>query len=137
MPHIEHADKLTKIFGGWPSFHDAEVLRLTLDRSGPEGPTLEMQVHAFTMTSEVDAKGHYVLKNHTLVTLRFTGIVLLAMRWFNRQNVLSDLLISDLDPAAHEGRRIRVELPSSFGLEAEFEATRAVVVEAKPYNAAA
>jgi hypothetical protein len=59
------------------------------------------------------------------------------MKWFNHQNVLSDILISDLDPAAHEGRRIRVELPSSYGLQAQFEATRAVVLKAEPYNAAA
>jgi Immunity protein 50 len=137
MTPLEHAEQLTRIFGEWPSFHDAEVIRLTLDRSGPDGPTLEAQIHVFAMTSEVDATGHYVLKNHTLVTLRFTEVAIERLRWFNNQNVLSDLIFSDLDPAVHDGRRFRVELPSSYGLEGTFECKRAIVSEVKAYDAAA
>jgi len=115
MPTIEHSDRVTRIFGEWPSFHDAEVVRLVLDRSGSEGPTLEVQIHVFAATSEVDATGHYVLKNHTLVTLQVTEVALEKMQWFNNQNVLFDLVIVDIDPAAHEGRRLRVELSSPTG----------------------
>lgn len=32
MPVIAGAELLTSLFGAWPSFHDAEVLRLALDR---------------------------------------------------------------------------------------------------------
>ena len=137
MRDLEQAEKLTRIFGEWPSFHDAEVVRVVLDRTGPEAPTLTLEIHVYTMTSEVDARGFYVLTNHTLATLRFTEVALISMQGFNSQNSLSDLLISDLDPAVHEGRRVHVQLPSSYGLEAEFEAVRGMVVEAKPYDAAA
>src|SRR6266550_5444997 len=101
MSLIEHSDKLTGIFGRWPSFHDAEVLRLALDRTGPEGPTLDVQIHVFAATSEVDSTGHYVLKNHTLVTLRFTEVAVENLQWFNKQNVLFELAIVDIDPDAH------------------------------------
>ncbi len=43
--HIVGADRLASRFGGWPSFHDAEVVRLMLDRNGANGPTAEMLVH--------------------------------------------------------------------------------------------
>jgi hypothetical protein len=85
MPTNEHAEKLTHIFGEWPSFHVAEVVCLVLDRSGSEAPTLEAQIHVFAVTSDLDANGHYVLANHTLVTLRFTKVALLELGGFNRR----------------------------------------------------
>jgi hypothetical protein len=129
----EQASNLESIFGRWPSFHDAEVLRLSLDRSGEEGPTLDVVIHVFEMTTEIDAKGFYVLKNHTEVTFRFTHVVLSRLQWFNRQNVLSSLEVEELDPTAHEGRRFRVDMPSSYGLEAEFECQRAIVLNVQPF----
>jgi len=130
----EHSSNLESVFGRWPSFHDAEVLRLSLDRSGEEGPTLDVVVHVFEMTTAIDAKGFYVLKNHTEVTLRFTHVVVSRLQWFNHQNVLSSLEVEELDPAAHEGRRFRVEMPSSYGLEAEFECRRAIVLNVQLFR---
>jgi hypothetical protein len=57
MPLVENAAALTKIFGKWPTFHDAEVLRIVLDRAGDDGPTIEAQIHVFAMTSRVDDSG--------------------------------------------------------------------------------
>ena len=88
------------------------------------------------MTSEVDAKGYYVLKNHTEVALSFTKVVMSRLQWFNHQNVLSSLEIDEIDPAAHEGRRFHVELPSSFGLEAVFECERAIVTDVRSFESA-
>jgi hypothetical protein len=130
----ENATQLESIFGRWPSFHDAEVLRLSLDRSGEDGPTLDVVIHVFEMTSEVDAKGFYILKKHTEVTFRFTHIVLLQMQWFNDQNVLSSLEVAELDATANEGRRFRVAMRSSWGLEAEFECQRAIVLNVRPFH---
>ncbi len=136
MELFEHSEKLTRIFRGWPSFHDAEVVRLILDRTGSEAPSLEAWIHVFQATSEVDSAGHYVLKNHTLVTLTFKGVALEQLQWFNQQNVLSSLEVSSIDPADHEGRRIRVEMPSLYGVEARFECKRAIVTDAKIYESA-
>lgn len=135
--NIENAGSLELVFGGWPSFHDAEVLRVVLDRSGEDGPTLEAAIHVFEMTSEIDSRGYYVLRHHTEVVLRFTGVVLSRLQWFNHQNVLSSLEISELDPRDREGRAFRVEMPSSYGLEAEFDCKRAVVASVRPYGPAA
>lgn len=52
-PHfVVHSERLTRIFGRWPSFHDAEVTEAHLSRGEPvmEGalsgsPTLTVKVH--------------------------------------------------------------------------------------------
>jgi hypothetical protein len=131
---FENSALLELIFGRWPSFHDAEVLRVVLDRSGDEGPTLEVTIHVFDMTSDVDPQGFCVLKNHTEVTLRFTLVGLKRLQWFNHQNVLSSLEISEIDPKECDGRRLRVEMPSSYGLEAEFDCKRAIVASVRPFR---
>jgi hypothetical protein len=70
---IAGADDLIKLFGHWPSFHDAKVVRFVLDRSdaSKSGPSILAQVHTFAVTDEVGGDGAYVLKNHTLVSFRF------------------------------------------------------------------
>jgi len=131
---VEHADRLSGIFGRWPSFHDAEVLHLSLDRAGGI-PTLELLVHVFEATSELDANGSYVLRNHTLVRLRFVDLVLEEIAGFNEQNVLFDLTVVEQSSGGGQ-RRLRVELSTSYGLSGSFECERAIVVEASPYEAA-
>jgi len=45
--NITGADQVTSIFGHWPSFHDAEVIRLELVRGDPFvcGPVLLADIH--------------------------------------------------------------------------------------------
>jgi hypothetical protein len=47
----------------WPTFHDAEVLSLTLERKGLSRP----RVHTWHMTNQVDERGHYVLTKQIAV----------------------------------------------------------------------
>ena len=70
------AELLTEVFGRWPSFHDAEVVRLSLERREPygAGPDLVADVYAFEMTEKVGPDGAYVLRNQVLVTFRFSGV---------------------------------------------------------------
>src|SRR5262252_5018393 len=98
VDRIPGADKLIAVFGYWPSFHDAEVHSMNLDRrpqADGYGPTLEAMIHAFEMNSEVGADGCYVLRHHVLVHFRFHDVVELQLEAFNCQNVLYGLHISD------------------------------------------
>jgi len=122
-----------RIFGEWPSFHDAEVVGLSLDREGAEGPSLDLRIHVFETTAEVDSEGVFVQKNHALVTLRFLGVELEHLGGFNEQNVLFDLHITPLDPDEHEGRCIAVRLETSYGLGGEFQCSSCVVADVRPY----
>jgi len=66
MPPIESliggADKLVKIFGRWPSFHDAEMIEFSLSRSypgtkkGQSDTYLMAKIYLREMTSEIDGR---------------------------------------------------------------------------------
>ncbi len=89
---IGNADEVISRFGHWPSFHDAEVIRLELARTGV--PTLTLEVYAFARLSETDEKGYYKLANRCLVTFLCKGLVDLTLEGFNHQNVVSGLSFS-------------------------------------------
>jgi hypothetical protein len=131
---VENAEALTRIFGHWPSFHDAEVLSMRFERGGEGGPSLEARIHVFHMTRDVDPAGFYVLTHHTVVTFAFHHILLIKCKWFNGQNVLSDLLFEAVDPATHSGRGIGVYFEETYGVDAELACDRVIVTEVVAEN---
>jgi hypothetical protein len=48
----------------WPTFHDAEVLDLHLERTAAR---CLFHVHAFRMTSETDDRGYFICDRHIVV----------------------------------------------------------------------
>lgn len=137
---IAGAEQLVAVFGYWPSFHDAEVLWLRLDRrdhgEGCYGPTLEALVHAFEMTSEVGADGYYILRHHVLVHLRFLDVVELRLDGFNYQNALMGLTLTDLRDRQMERVRWEIHFDSAFGADASFQCYAAEVVSVVPCSKA-
>jgi hypothetical protein len=115
----------------WPSFHDAEVLEISLDR---RGPTLEAKIHVFRMTEEIDSRGYFVLTHHTLVTLRFVEIVLQNLRWFNQQNVLSNLYIERTSGDDAELGDYKVEFGGCWGVEIDLIYAKIVLAGVEPFN---
>src|SRR5688500_17681908 len=98
---IEGSERLTSIFGYWPSFHDAEVIEFSLWRGNidPDAgvytlPILTTKIHLWELTSEIDARGYYVLRHRTLATLRFHEVDEFCMDGFNHQNQIFSLNIS-------------------------------------------
>lgn len=133
--HLVHgADRLTRVFGEWPSFHDAEVLRLELHRAGPRGPFLDAAIHHWTLTDEVDSKGFLVTKLHTLTTFRFHDVDRVELSGFNRQNVLSNLVIEAMEPESDHGHQIRVHLESCFGVDARFVCRSCEIISTAPHE---
>src|SRR4051795_12352549 len=102
VPRIAGAEQLVAVFGYWPSFHDAEVLWMRLDRrahgEGCYGPTLEALIHAFDFeaTSPVGSDGRHALRRSVLVHLRFRDVDGLRVEGFNFQNKLHGLTLEDL-----------------------------------------
>ena len=130
---IQNSLDIEKIFGGWPSFHDAEVLRLTLERSGADGPTMETIIHVFEATKEIDSQGYYITKNHVDVTLTFINVEAIRLEGFNHQNVLMSVEVAESDPIQQEGRRWHVRMPSIYGLDAEFNCDSVIVSKVQPH----
>jgi hypothetical protein len=135
---VERSERLTSIFGYWPSFHDAEVIEFNLWRGDVEPdakryifPTLTAKIHLWEITSEIDARGYLVLRHHTLATLRFHDIFELCMNGFNHQNAIFGLSITSA-PTEGFPQRLHVEFEPAFGVTATFYCLRVEVVEAQP-----
>jgi hypothetical protein len=125
---------ITDWFGCWPSFHDAEVLSMHLDRRSSEkgcGSKLTVRIHAYEMTSEVDERGRYKTIKHVIITLEFDGVQEIALDDFNCQNSLWDL---SLEEAVDEDERpaLGVSFRPSFGVRCDFRCTLARVTSIEP-----
>jgi hypothetical protein len=132
IPVIKNVEIIERIFGCWPSFHDAEVHRLAITRGGGDGPEMDITIHHWEMTNEVDARGYYTLRHHTLTTLRFSGVQTLQLDGFHYQNVLFELEISECEPGAP--CRYFVGMPGSTGFDASFGCNEIHVLSAEPYQ---
>lgn len=122
-------------FGYWPSFHDAEVHWLRLERPfkeelGYAEPAVEFLIHGWEMTNEVDARGYYVLQKHHLVQFRFEGLGESDLSGFNHQNAILGLRISKAEGDGAE--RIRVVFEHAHGLCGHFTAVSGQVVSVTP-----
>ncbi len=136
---IAGSEKLTKIFGYWPTFHDAEVPELHLDRGDvrPDDgvykfPILTLQIHVFEMTREVDSRGYFVLQHHTLTTLRFSDVQDLQMHGFNHQNAIMELIIVRKTREQGPSPYFEVTVDPAFGMGASFTSLGIEVVDAIP-----
>jgi Immunity protein 50 len=138
---IEGSEKLTCIFGRWPSFHDAEVVDLHLRRGDntqsnhPRFPVLTTKIHLWELTNEIEARGYYVLRNHTLATLRFHDVLNLEIKGFSHQNVIFGLSVESQELSESPWKRsfaVEFEPVAEFG--ATFRCSRIEVVEAIPWT---
>jgi hypothetical protein len=137
-PAIDGVELLVDRFGFWPSFHDAEVLWIRLDRSNGlqiQGPTVEMLVHVFEMTSEVTEGGYYRLKNHSQVHFRFEHVTELQIDGFNHQNAIFGLAIVDETGAGWENKYYKVTIDPSYGIGGTFYCVRPEILSVSPCNA--
>lgn len=133
--NIANSSRLISVFGYWPSFHDAEVVWVRLDRRATslgDGPTVEVLIHTFEMTSEIDAAGFYVLRKHVLVQLRFSKVMEPVLESFNHQNVLNGLDIREISSQQARSRSFAVTLDTSYGINAAFECQNIEVVDVQP-----
>jgi hypothetical protein len=94
------------------------------------GVELSARIHTWEMTNELDTRGNYVLKNHTLVTLNFSGVVELKLEGFNHQNVIFGLMIQPKESSEAASSEFHVEFDPSFGVDAIFDCSAIEVIEA-------
>jgi hypothetical protein len=118
---VPGAQQLSEWFGSWPTFHDAEVLSIELNRTGAS----RVRVHAFRMTSAVDSRGFYVSDKHCLVTFFLDDITALDLANFNAQNALFGLEFR------RENNEFLLTFDPSHGLEGTIKA-RSVKIEMTP-----
>jgi|SRR5690242_8940989 Immunity protein 50 len=97
IPHhlqeIPGATELHDWFGHWPTFHDAEVISLHLNRQG----TSALRVHTWETTNQVDTEGCYILTKHVVVEFLVDSVSNCVLGAFNHQNVISGLAVEKTD----------------------------------------
>jgi hypothetical protein len=108
-------------FGAVPTFHDAEVLSLCLERKG----TSTLVVYGFRMTAEIDARGYFVLDRKFIATFELIEIEMLELEGFSIQNVLDGLTLAE-SPSGY-----RIDLEPIYGLGGSI-ACKTVRVSFKP-----
>ena len=97
---IAGSEKLTSIFGYWPSFHDARIIDLHFwsgdvdpDQERYTFPILTVKLHVWELTEETDSKGGLVCRHHTLTTLRFHDVDDFKLEGFDHLNEILELSI--------------------------------------------
>jgi hypothetical protein len=90
--------------------------------------TLDLTLHTWEMTSEVDVKGYYVLRKHTLVAFRFAGVHGASLDRFDSGNILFGM---DITRAGDAGS-FHVELDSVMDMSGDFSATSGEILSVIP-----
>lgn len=128
---ITGSKKILDLYNGWPSFHDAEVVSLLLDRNrckGKYGPTVTVKIHCFTITNEV-VNGHYKTTNHALITVRFYDVVeFLLEHGFGTQNPLSGFFVEDIRTHQLEGMNYEVYFGAHLNCDMNFKCSAIEVI---------
>jgi Immunity protein 50 len=125
------------IFGRWPSFHDAEIHDLQLQRGyiNPEDqvyefPFLTIRLHLWPMTNDISQKGLYVSSKHTLTTMKFYDVDNFRMEGFNHQNAIFALGIEQKTRAEGPTPYFAVDFEPSFGIDLKFACLPIEIVDA-------
>src|SRR5277367_978093 len=108
-PYLRNTDAVLNAFGYWPRFHDAPVVAYNYDRAGHGA--VELTLHGWEMTSEVDSRGFFKLTKHHLVRFGFKLITNPNLPKFASGNILFGLDFSNAEDFAAAGR-FSVELDS-------------------------
>ncbi len=116
---VPGAAEIFSWFGYWPSFHDAEIVSIELNRSG----TSTLKVRTFATSKELDARGCFITNKHAVVSFLLDGICALQLDGFNHQNVIFDLGLNKQDEGYElvfggcygvEGRIVASEIQITF-----------------------
>ena len=113
LVNVAGAIELCDWFGYWPTFHDAEIIRLSLNRSEPS----TVEVYTWKITGQVDKKGYYLLTKHVLVEFLLHDVIELDLSGFSKQNVIAGLDVQKTD------RGYLLGLSPCYGLAGTIETT--------------
>ena len=123
---LKNSGILKDKFGYWPSFHDAEILSVVLDRIGPSLLLRVLSGHYKEAGEKMAFAGYFE------VVLRFEDIDNLVLDSFNHQNVISFVQVSSItEERFATGKvedRLKVEVSGIFGANCNFSCREGSVV---------
>ena len=113
-------------FGYWPTFHDAEVVKVTFETHTTGRYSVMFVIEAFETLAEVDVQGFYKQAKQCLIEIQFSGVEEIDFKYFNFQNVLFEFRFEE------QGSLIKGVFSSSTGMEATIVAEEALVLSLSP-----
>ena len=108
------ADLLAWFEGHVPSFHDAEILSISLDRNGN---VAKLAIHTWEKTADIDGDGYFINRKHVVVSLELSGVADVSLTGFNHQNVISGLSIEKTQNGTYS-----ISIEPCYGLSGSIEA---------------
>jgi hypothetical protein len=113
--HLESISGFSNVaswFGGWPSFHDAEILQICLNRVERSF----VKILTWQTEGELDEQGFYLQKKHAVVTFLFDDLQDVSLEGFSEQNVISGLDVETSEVG------VKLVMHPCFGLSGAIEA---------------
>jgi len=135
--HISGYLSVIDFYGYWPDFHDAEILSFAGEvrlQGCSEAPLalFEMTIHCFEITDEVDERGYFIQRKHSLVLLRFEDVSEWEMYDFQFQNCIDFLEFKRTLSEDLLRNEFVITLHRSYGLGGAFRCLKAEVVSVTP-----
>lgn len=124
--YIENHSRLVEVFGYWPQFHDSPVISLN-----STDEHIDLVLHVWEMTSEVDSEGYFILRKHHLVHFRFSELSDVKLKDPEIGNILHELSFSELEDF-QKSRRFQVRLESVMDLDSSFTAKHGTILDISP-----
>jgi hypothetical protein len=106
-------DLLAWFEGRVPSFHDAEVVSVLLDRTYG---IARIAVHTWEMTENIDKEGYFINRKHVVVSFELRGVTDMSLTGFNHQNIIFSLSIQKLENGSYS-----LSLEPCYGLSGSIE----------------
>ena len=128
ISRITNHEVVIQRFGYWPSFHDAEVLKVTFEAHPGYRATVTFLIETSEFTKELDLRGYYKPFNKCQIELNFTGIREMHFEDFNHQNVIFELEFEEV------GEFIECTFDSSTGLSASIKAEEVCILSLAPID---
>jgi len=112
------------------SFHDAEVMRISMTRDAQRGGGVEVEIDCVVLdpTGEVDEDGTWISRQY-FVSLRFRDVNEIELAGFNRQNVLNELKVEE-----RVGGEVAVRLDGTYGVSMSFRCKETLVATLERWN---
>jgi hypothetical protein len=142
LSRIRGASRLIDVYGVWPSFEDAEIVSVALDRGNHQEivvtghwaarvpPSLIAKVIVFDPRYGDVQEGKY-----RLVTLRFVGVSRFNMKLFSVQNPIMGIGLRPEPPDGGASPNIHVEWGGTvMGHEADFICESIDVQSVEPFD---
>ncbi len=129
---VNNSCLVESIYGYWPSFHDAEILKIQFIRGleakeKKSSALVELNYWETKAINEGTSALDYVLDKNNIITIEFVGLSESSVNGFNFQNVIDELVLTKADNG------INANFVSIHGADVCFVCGTVSVVGVKPY----